>query len=141
MVSVLRNCTENSSQLAAAVAASAAARTATRGGAVDPNRVQQIVEMGFSQAQAEEALRRVSRGAGPQQAGFGAYCCWVCRVRARAGGPADCGVSTIVCVCLPAAAAVRPACFHHLDASFSSTECQPRGAGHVLFADPLKQYE
>lgn len=78
VVSVLRNCTENSSQLAAAVAASAAARTATRGGAVDPNRVQQIVEMGFSQAQAEEALRRVSRGPGQQQAGFVACCCWFC---------------------------------------------------------------
>jgi predicted regulator of Ras-like GTPase activity (Roadblock/LC7/MglB family) len=58
VVSVLRNCTENSSQLAAAVAASAAARTGARGSNADPTRVQQIVEMGFSQAQAEEALRR-----------------------------------------------------------------------------------
>lgn len=60
VVSVLRNCTDNSSQLAAAVAASAAARTGAGGRAVDPTRVQQIVEMGFSEAQAEEALRRVS---------------------------------------------------------------------------------
>ena len=58
VVSVLRNCIENSSQLAAAVAASAATRGGARS-AADPTRVQQIVEMGFSQAQAEEALRRV----------------------------------------------------------------------------------
>ncbi|KAI7840919.1 hypothetical protein COHA_005351 [Chlorella ohadii] len=57
VVSVLRNCIENSSQLAAAVAASAATRGGARS-AADPTRVQQIVEMGFSQAQAEEALRR-----------------------------------------------------------------------------------
>lgn len=59
VVSVLRNCTENAGHLQAVVAT--AARTAARAVAPpDPARVQQIVEMGFSQAQAEEALRRVS---------------------------------------------------------------------------------
>jgi hypothetical protein len=61
VVSVLRNCTENAAQLAAAMAA--AARSGARGAApalADPARVQQIAEMGFSRAQAEEALRRVS---------------------------------------------------------------------------------
>ncbi|KAI3425184.1 hypothetical protein D9Q98_008953 [Chlorella vulgaris] len=59
VVSVLRNCTENAAQLAAAMAA--AARSGARGAApalADPARVQQIAEMGFSRAQAEEALRR-----------------------------------------------------------------------------------
>lgn len=59
VVSVLRNCTENAAQLQAATAAAARPSARTAAAAADPARVQQIVEMGFSQAQAEEALRRV----------------------------------------------------------------------------------
>lgn len=59
VVSVLRNCTENAAQLQVAALARPSGRAPPA--AADPTRVQQIVEMGFSQAQAEQALRRVRR--------------------------------------------------------------------------------
>jgi hypothetical protein len=57
----MRNCMENPQQLAAAAAQ--AGRAAAGGGGrnrvANPALVQHIVEMGFSQARAEEALRQV----------------------------------------------------------------------------------
>lgn len=62
LVSVMRNCMENTQQLQAAAAAAARTAGAATGRAPrqpNPAMVQHIVEMGFPQARAEEALRQV----------------------------------------------------------------------------------